>query len=369
VPPGAAVRRRERKRRIRSARQERLLDPAAANLVSAPAAHAPAPLPKPQREIVQPRAPEQKLPSAHPEPRLEKKHRKKTAKEMKTQKKGLPAGSSPPTNEELDLWATQLAVRGVWPPASAKQEDDGKSDSQKISTLLKPTKEMKEQNNHVEKEMMKKVAIQPVEKRTRADGEAEDANFEEVGKVEVGQRKRKRSDGREERERKKGEGEREGGIKKEREREEISEPSAASTCFGSIKESQALISRFHTLQKYLAAVDVDPTLLSEAAREKRRCEIRAKLEALGGLDAYQKASIFGAEADESGAFNSGVWVKNELRNMGLLPPRSPARLRLLDVGALQDHWSQHADTVAAMVSIYSVLPLESHACHMCVIRH
>ena len=137
-------------------------------------------------------------------------------------------------------------------------------------------------------------------------------------------------------------------MRKEREGGETSEPSAASTCFGSIKESQALISRFHTLQKYLAAVDVDPTLLSEAARENRRCEIRAKLEALGGLDAYQKASIFGATADESGAFNSGVWVKNELRHMGLLPPRSPARLRLLDVGAVQDHWSPHATTVDAM---------------------
>jgi hypothetical protein len=358
VPLGAAVRRRERKRRIKSARQERLLAPAAANLVSAPAAHAPAPLPKLQREIVLPPAPEQKLPSAHiPEQRLKKKHRKKTAKEMKTRKEDLPAGSSPPTNEELDLWATQLAVKGVWPPASAKkeEEDGGRSDSHKISTVLKPNKEIKEQNNHVEKEMIKKVAIQPEKKRTSEDGEAEDANFEEVGKVEVGQRKRKRSDGCGERERKKGE--REGGMRKESQREDISEPSAASTCFGSIKESQALISRFHTLQKYLAAVAVDPTLLSEAAREKRRCEIRAKLEALGGLDAYQKASIFGAEADESGAFNSGVWVKNELRNMGLLPLRSPARLRLLDVGALQDHWSPHADTVDAMVSTYSVLPL------------
>jgi 25S rRNA (adenine2142-N1)-methyltransferase len=272
--------------------------------------------------------------AAHiPEPKLKKTQRKMTAKETKKHQKDGPTGSSPQTDEEVDLWAAQLAVRGILLPKKkeAEAEAGGTGDSHKISRVPKPTKEIKEKNNHVEKEMVKKVAIQPAiqpkKKRPRDDGEAEQlpANFEEVGKLELGKRKRKGSDG-----------------------QETSEPSAASPCFRSIKDSQALISRFHTLQKYLAAVDVDPTLLSEAAREKRRCEIRGKLEALGGLDAYQKASIFGATADESGGFNSGVWVKNELRHMGLLPPRSPARLRLLDVGAVQDHWSPHATTVDAM---------------------
>jgi 25S rRNA (adenine2142-N1)-methyltransferase len=40
-------------------------------------------------------------------------------------------------------------------------------------------------------------------------------------------------------------------------------------------------------------------------------------------------------------------VFNELHSMGLLPPPPPQRLRLLDVGALQDHWSPHAHLVEA----------------------
>ncbi len=118
--------------------------------------------------------------------------------------------------------------------------------------------------------------------------------------------------------------------------------------FTSIKQSQALIARYHTIQKQLAAVEADSTL-KPLAREKRRHDLQAELQALGGLPAYQQASLFGATAEESGSFNSGVWVKSELYAMGLLPPgQGQRRLRLLDVGALQDHWSPHAHLVEAM---------------------
>jgi 25S rRNA (adenine2142-N1)-methyltransferase len=131
---------------------------------------------------------------------------------------------------------------------------------------------------------------------------------------------------------------------------------SALPSFTSIKQSQALIARFHTIQKQLAAVEADSTL-KPPARDKRRRDLQAELRALGGLPAYQHASLFGATAEESGAFNSGVWVFNELHCMGLLPhadaPPPPQkgfgsqRLRLLDVGALQDHWSPHAHLVEA----------------------
>jgi len=125
-------------------------------------------------------------------------------------------------------------------------------------------------------------------------------------------------------------------------------PAASLISFSSIKESQALISRFHTVQKYLAAVDVDTTL-SQQTRDKRKRELKAELDALGGLQAYQQASLFGATAEESGAFNSGVWVFHELHDMHLLPPADASRrLRLLDLGALQDHWSKHAHMVEAL---------------------
>ncbi len=102
------------------------------------------------------------------------------------------------------------------------------------------------------------------------------------------------------------------------------------------------------MQKYIAAAEVDRTL-TQQARDKRVRELKAELEALGGLPAYQQASLFGATAEESGAFNSGVWVYNELHAMNLLPPADGhRRLRLLDVGALQDHWSAHEQLVDAV---------------------
>jgi 25S rRNA (adenine2142-N1)-methyltransferase len=83
-------------------------------------------------------------------------------------------------------------------------------------------------------------------------------------------------------------------------------------------------------------------------RDGRRRRLNAEIEALGGLPAYQQASLFGATAAESGAFNSGIWVFHELHSMGLLPRCSGLqRLRLLDVGALQDHWSSHSHLVEA----------------------
>jgi 25S rRNA (adenine2142-N1)-methyltransferase len=102
------------------------------------------------------------------------------------------------------------------------------------------------------------------------------------------------------------------------------------------------------VQKNLAAAEADRTL-SQQVRDKRRRDLEAELLALGGLPAYQHASLFGATAEESGAFNSGVWVYNELHAMNLLPPADGRRrLRLLDVGALQDHWSAHAQFVDAV---------------------
>jgi 25S rRNA (adenine2142-N1)-methyltransferase len=128
----------------------------------------------------------------------------------------------------------------------------------------------------------------------------------------------------------------------------IENSSSLLPVFATIRESQALISRFHTVQKHLAAVEVDNTL-SLQAKDTRRRALQAELQSLGGLAAYQRASLFGATAEENGAFNSGVWVHNELRVMGLLPPaHGQQRLRLLDVGALQDHWSPHAHMIEAM---------------------
>jgi hypothetical protein len=117
-----------------------------------------------------------------------------------------------------------------------------------------------------------------------------------------------------------------------------------------------LIRTFHTLEKKLAAVATDPSLCDEAAREARRSSLRAEQEALGGLDAYQKASLAGESTEAYAQFSAAEWVLEELSGKPLtathksaqrtdpvpLPggpdrPDAPA-LQLLDVGAIVNHY-------------------------------
>jgi hypothetical protein len=121
-------------------------------------------------------------------------------------------------------------------------------------------------------------------------------------------------------------------------------------------EQAALIRAFHTLEKQLAAVATDPSLRDEAAREARRASLRAEQETLGGLDAYQKASLAGESTQAYAKFSAAEWVLEELGGKPLtathksaqrtqpvaLPggpdlPDVPA-LQLLDVGAIVNHY-------------------------------
>lgn len=121
-------------------------------------------------------------------------------------------------------------------------------------------------------------------------------------------------------------------------------------------EQVALIREFHTLEKKLAAVATDPSLCNEADREARRAALRQEQEALGGLDAYQIASLSGESTAAYAQFSAAEWVIEELSGKPLtathksaqrmepvpLPggpdhPDVPA-LQLLDVGAIVNHY-------------------------------
>ncbi|KAK0558276.1 25S rRNA (adenine2142-N1)-methyltransferase [Tilletia horrida] len=84
------------------------------------------------------------------------------------------------------------------------------------------------------------------------------------------------------------------------------------------------ISRFHALTKRLASASTPPA---------ERAQIEAELNELGGLEAYQDASLTGACAGGE----SGRWVGSALLKATAAAPSSATRrrLRLLDVGAIR----------------------------------
>ncbi|KAJ7392142.1 hypothetical protein OS493_013514 [Desmophyllum pertusum] len=73
--------------------------------------------------------------------------------------------------------------------------------------------------------------------------------------------------------------------------------------------------------------------------------LEAKKEKIGGINAYQKASKLG-EA-RHGSFNSAKWILKQMRALKKLPNTTEGteeklpKLRLLDVGALDNNYKKH----------------------------
>jgi hypothetical protein len=93
------------------------------------------------------------------------------------------------------------------------------------------------------------------------------------------------------------------------------------------KIHQEIISRFHTLQKQL-----------ERTNEKQeRLDIEQEMEQLGGLRLYQHMSLKGEKQHSN--YNSSKWIIKQLLEFELRPPKG-IKLKVLDVGALDFHYTQ-----------------------------
>jgi 25S rRNA (adenine2142-N1)-methyltransferase len=79
---------------------------------------------------------------------------------------------------------------------------------------------------------------------------------------------------------------------------------------GITKPNNQLIRKYHTLNKALS-------LCEKRKDEKRAAEIRAELEALGGLDAYQQASVKGASVVRGG--DTSRWLVKTIGALKLRP--------------------------------------------------
>lgn len=103
-----------------------------------------------------------------------------------------------------------------------------------------------------------------------------------------------------------------------------------------------LIRDFHVIEKRIAALDRDPKFVGDPeAQDRKRTRLQAELAKLGGIDAYQKASLSG---ERQFSFNSAHWVLDELFDRReqiveeLLCKGIKPACTLLDVGAIKNKY-------------------------------
>ncbi|KAI3632141.1 hypothetical protein MIR68_009977 [Amoeboaphelidium protococcarum] len=93
-------------------------------------------------------------------------------------------------------------------------------------------------------------------------------------------------------------------------------------------QTQRIISRFHVLKKQMQRC---------AGDDKEMARLQKEIESLGGMDAYQKASLLGQSKQRGG--DSSKWLIKALPRG--IKPADGTRLRLLDVGALEDNYQRY----------------------------
>jgi len=118
--------------------------------------------------------------------------------------------------------------------------------------------------------------------------------------------------------------------------------------FSSIAESLEVISDYHTLNKKLAQNNSDASI-SEKQRQYNEMKIKEEQAAIGGLERYQQASMYGAKSSK---FVCADWVEPLLKLHlfnDVCPSSEPShRPRILDVGAIDNQYLKFDwfDTVA-----------------------
>ena len=108
-----------------------------------------------------------------------------------------------------------------------------------------------------------------------------------------------------------------------------------------VRKDRKVINEYHTLNKKIDAMRKNPSI-SREDKASKIAALEAKKDKLGGINAYQQASILG-EAHH-GSFNSAKWVVKQLKvlNLRLVQAEGTSdKLRLLDVGALDHNYQRH----------------------------
>jgi hypothetical protein len=142
--------------------------------------------------------------------------------------------------------------------------------------------------------------------------------------------------------------------------------------FRNTRESLKLIADYHTLNKKLASNATNASL-SEEKRVKVQQELLSQQEALGGIDMYQKASMFGAASSQ---FVCASWVEPILRELVQESKTTPQQQqqqkkkkakkkklkkpRILDVGAIDNQYLAY--------DWFQTVPIDLNSQHASVIK-
>eukprot|EP00058_Branchiostoma_floridae_P013315 XP_002598803.1 hypothetical protein BRAFLDRAFT_74520 [Branchiostoma floridae] len=105
-----------------------------------------------------------------------------------------------------------------------------------------------------------------------------------------------------------------------------------------VRVDRSVISKLHVLNKELDTIRSDQSL-SQGTKQARVNQLETEIQKIGGLDAYQAASKRGACCH--GNTTTSNWVIKQLKKFKVKPASEKTRLRLLDVGALDNHYQRH----------------------------
>lgn len=108
-----------------------------------------------------------------------------------------------------------------------------------------------------------------------------------------------------------------------------------------VRKDRKVINEYHILNKKIDAIRKNPSI-SREDKASKIAALKAKKDKLGGINAYQQASRLG-EAHH-GSFNSAKWIVKQLKVLNLRLAQEEGtsdKLRLLDVGALDNNYQRH----------------------------
>lgn len=125
---------------------------------------------------------------------------------------------------------------------------------------------------------------------------------------------------------------------------------SGSPYFSSTSDSLELIKSYHTLNKRLEQNARNESLTDK--ERQRECEkIEAEQLALGGIERYQQASMYGAKFNK---FNCAKWVEPLLRERFF--GKDDKRPRILDVGAIDNQYQDYNWFDAVAIDLNSQHP-------------
>jgi 25S rRNA (adenine2142-N1)-methyltransferase len=123
----------------------------------------------------------------------------------------------------------------------------------------------------------------------------------------------------------------------------------SSPYFSSTSDSLELIKSYHTLNKRLEQNARDASL-TDKERQREGEKIKEEQQALGGIERYQQASMYGAKSKQ---FNCASWVEPLLKEHFFGKDKRP---RILDVGAIDNQYQDYNWFDAVAIDLNSQHP-------------